>query len=474
MAKINETIKNIASEFNWDDEQLLNKMATEPNLEFSPNWEFKEKVDAKLQKKIALAKEQWQEKQELAAVPTKLKWRFYITWFWYAVCWFLVLFLIWFCTDLFSGWTIKVPHKYTYLSDSEAFWVYSNLWNITKSYKNWVDEEIETEKVVVTEDDIWGTDLDRNIALKSVAYNTSAWLVSQEMKANLNAVEEASYDMFTILDKNVFFWQSYRFAYKNKLFPSLDTTYPIFKSEWVLIWENASNHVIKALKIWDVSFKDFSWLEISNFELTQNWDNWYNIMFSANDKKLSFYPNKTWQSVRFDGVLPTNKQILKAISKNLQKLWISTKNYWDGIVNTKDFDIDMWIIQIFYPFQIQWKSVWNPELQQQIWMNIAYDLNQQRIVSIIDIDIATYEASNYLTLDKTSIEESIEKWWNYYSQWALHENSTVVLFDDMEVIYLEKIAEDWTIFYVPGIKWTVSTSLEDYAGPKYIFQEIIK
>ena len=215
-------------------------------------------------------------------------------------------------------------------------------------------------------------------------------------------------------------------------------------------------------------------MEISNLELAQNWDNWYNIVFNAIDKKLSFYPNWTWQANRFDGVLPSNKQILKSVSKKLKQLWVSTKNYWEWIINIDDFDTDMWIIQIFYPFQIQWKSVWNPALNQQVWMCVSYDLNIQKIVSVIDTDIAIYEWANYFIADKSIIEESIEKWWNYYFQWALHENSTVVLLDNMEIVYLEKITDDGMLFYVPWIMWTVETNIENYMWPKYIYQEIIK
>jgi hypothetical protein len=42
-------------------------------------------------------------------------------------------------------------------------------------------------------------------------------------------------------------------------------------------------------------------------------------------------------------------------------------------------------------------------------MRIAYDLNLQKVVSIDRIDIATYDVSNYPTIDKSNIENEIEK-----------------------------------------------------------------
>ena len=133
----------------------------------------------------------------------------------------------------------------------------------------------------------------------------------------------------------------------------------------------------------------------------------------------------------------------------------------------------MWIINVFYPFYIEWKEVRNWESAEKIWMQIAYDLNLQKIVSIIWMDISTYEISNYPTSDRSYIENEIENWWEFFNQWALHENSTVVLFDNMQIVYIPKY-ENWTTYYVPAIKWEVKTSLESYKWPKYVFQEIVQ
>ena len=105
-------------------------------------------------------------------------------------------------------------------------------------------------------------------------------------------------------------------------------------------------------------------------------------------------------------------------------------------------------------------------------MHIAYDLNLQKVVSIVWIDIATYDVSNYPTLDKGIIESEIEKWWDYYNQGALHEDSTIILFDWMEVVYTEK-EMNWEIMYIPTIRSTVSTSLDNYVGPSVVYEEIV-
>ena len=106
-------------------------------------------------------------------------------------------------------------------------------------------------------------------------------------------------------------------------------------------------------------------------------------------------------------------------------------------------------------------------------MQIAYDLNLQKVVSIIWIDIATYDISNYPTLEKSFIENEIEKWWELFNQWALHENSTVVLFNNMEIVYIPKY-ENWTTYYVPAIKWEIKSSTNHYRWPKYVIQEIVQ
>ena len=133
----------------------------------------------------------------------------------------------------------------------------------------------------------------------------------------------------------------------------------------------------------------------------------------------------------------------------------------------------MWIVNVFYPFKIEWKEVRDVEMDERIWMQVAYDLNLQKVVSVIWIDIATYDVSNYSTLDKSYIEKEIEKWWEFFNQWALHENSTVVLFDNMQIVYIPKY-EDGVIYYVPAIKWETNPSVENYRWPKYVFQEIVQ
>jgi hypothetical protein len=62
--------------------------------EFAPREEFKAKLDAKIQDKIRTTKEQKADQAAMDAVPRKLKWRFYLTGYGYAVVSFVALFLI--------------------------------------------------------------------------------------------------------------------------------------------------------------------------------------------------------------------------------------------------------------------------------------------------------------------------------------------------------------------------------------------
>jgi hypothetical protein len=243
------------------------------------------------------------------------------------------------------------------------------------------------------------------------------------------------------------------------------------KSKWILIWSNTPNQVLKNLKIWDVSFKNFQDLEIAWLSINQNTENWYFIAFDSNSQTLNFYPNDSREAQEYTGEVPSKKQIIKAVEKELKQLWVSIKNYWDWEINIEDYDDGMWIVGIFYPFKIQWRDVRNVDLEDRIWMSVGYDLNLQKVVSVVWIDIAAYDISNYPTLDREYIKDEIEKWWSYYNQWALHEDSTVVLFDNMEVVYIPRYDNE-TTYYVPAIKWEVDTALESYRWPKYVFQEI--
>jgi hypothetical protein len=240
-----------------------------------------------------------------------------------------------------------------------------------------------------------------------------------------------------------------------------------------LMWSNTPNQVIKNLKIWNVSFKNFQDLEIAGLYIQQNTENWYSISFDKDSQTLNFYPNDSRQAQEFTGKLPSQKQIIKAVEKDLKQLGISIKNYGDVEIDMENYDEGMWIINVFYPFEIQGKEVRDAEYDEKIWMQIAYDLNLQKIVSIIWMDIATYDISNYPTLEKSYIEEEIEKWWEFFDQWALHENSTVILFDNMQIVYIPKY-ENWITYYVPAIKWETDAKVENYRWPKYVFQEIVQ
>ena len=120
-----DQIKTIASEFKWDEKKLIEKLADEKMPKFSAREEFKEKLDVKIQDKIRITKEQKADQEAMDAVPRKLKWRFYLTWYGYAVVSFVALFLIWFCTNIFT-WKLDVQNKFTYLENKEAFWNLEN------------------------------------------------------------------------------------------------------------------------------------------------------------------------------------------------------------------------------------------------------------------------------------------------------------------------------------------------------------
>ena len=474
-------ISSIASQFTWDEKKLLDKLANEEFKDFKPSEEFQAKLDWKLQEKIKLAKEHKIDKEVMDSIPRKIKWRFYLTWYWYAICSFLVLFLIWFCTNIFT-WTIKIPTKYTYLEENKAFWSLEN-WELVYNYDTDItnnslyDENIDDldymEDTIETEESVNYT---KSSSLTAKLAKTQ-WATMTATENYLDAYDEVDdeniFSKNYLFNKDFKFNQTYRFAYKSKIFPKLANEYPVYKVSWILMWSNTPNQVLKSLKIWDISFKNFQDLEIAGLYIEQNTKNWYYISFDSNSQILNFYPNDSRQAQKFDDKLPSKKQIIKSIEKDLKQLGISVKNYWDAEIDIDNYDETMGIINVFYPLKIQWKEVRDAEMEERIWMQIAYDLNLQKVVSVIWTDIATYDVSNYPILDKSYIEKEIEKWWEFFNQWALHENSTLVLFDNMQIVYIPKY-ENWITYYVPAIKWEVWDLLENYKWPKFIFQEIVQ
>lgn len=476
-------MKKTATEFKWDEKKLLEKLSNEDTPTFTPRKEFKEKLDAKIKNKILTTKEQQADQAVMDSVPRKLKWRFYLTWYGYAVVSFVALFLIWFCTNIFT-WTLKVSTKYTFLEKNEAFWSLEN-WELAYSYDTSRASNFSYDTDINASDEQESEEFDESVDESTKSLNSISRIVETQILWRTMVTEEnkiENYDFWDeddninsidyLLNNNFIFNQTYRFAYKDKIFPKLETEYPIYKSSWILMWSNTPNQVLKNLKIWDVSFKKFQDLEIAGLYIEQKTENWYTISFDSDSQTLNFYPNDSRHAQKYNDKLPSKKQIIKYIEKELKLLWISTKNYWNWEVDIENYDESMWIINAFYPFKIQWKEVWDAETEERIWMEITYDLNLQKIVSVVWIDIATYEVSNYPTADKTYIENEIEKWWEFFDQWALHKNSTIVMFDDMQIVYIHKY-RSWTTFYVPAIKWVINTSIKNYKWPRFVFQDIV-
>jgi len=431
--------------------------------EFSVDEKFKKDLENKLKDKIEITKRQVWEQKLLNSIPKKLKRRFYLTWYWYAVCTFLVLFLIWFCTNIFT-WTINIPVKYKFLAQDEAFWDINNLLN--------------NSNISINKDETINDIPNNNKILNAYNYQISRKALSKKWKINtavnyLNSNSSWVNDIDILLDDWFAYNKTYNFIYKDKKFPKLKDKYPVYKSNWVLISSNTQDQFLKKLKIWDVSFWRFQNLEIKNFTIDQKKNQWYSISFNKDSQSLNFYPNNNRQAKIYTWSLPSNKNIIKNVEKNLKILWISLKNYWNWTVLTENFDENMWIIHVFYPFLIQWKNVRDPNKNEQLWINIAYDLNNKKLISITWIDITSYDVSDYPTTEKNTLESAINEWWSYFKQWSIHNNSTKVLLDTLELIYIKKATGDWKILFIPAIKWSVSIPLSNYNWPIYIFKEII-
>ena len=257
-----DQIKSIASEFKWDEKKLLEKLADEKISEFTPREEFKAKLDAKIQDKIKITKEQKADQAAMDAVPRKLKWRFYLTGYGYAVVSFVALFLIWFCTNIFT-WKLDVQSKYTYLIDKEAFWSLENS-QLTYNYdvdraSNFVYDadmdDFDYEEASIETEEINDSSIK---SLNSVSKKAEIQTLWATMSATENYIEGFDEwiedDIFSpnyLLNRNFSFNQTYRFAYKDKLFPKLATEYPIYKTTWILMWSNTPNQALKNLKIWN-------------------------------------------------------------------------------------------------------------------------------------------------------------------------------------------------------------------------------
>lgn len=411
-----------------DSEKFLNNLSKENFPNFDMDQDLKENVTSKIKDKIDSVKSQWENQKIMEGIPRKIKWRLYCTWFLYAVWCFLILFLIGFCTNIFT-WTINVQKKYSYLDQNENFGNLEDLtWNPNTFF---TDSENEVKEKT-----------------KSLLATLSPLLGQEE--------------------------ETYRFWYKNKNLPKLGLEYSVYRHNGVMIRSKTLNQYLKTLQIWDVALKNLSDLKIVSFELEDEAQSWYIIDFDAKLKRMDFYSkDRLSEPQTFTWELPSKKQIIKSVDKQLKDMNISIKNYGDGEVDYDNYDIN-WLIRIFYPLKIQWYNVWSAITEEQEWISVFYNLNTQTVWSVTNIDVASYEWANYSTINKADIESSIEKWWDYYSQWALHEWSTVVMLDPMEMVYVDERSEDGNHYFIPAIRWVVSSSMENYDGPDMIFQKIIQ
>ena len=162
MSQIKKNVKSVSEEFKWDEKKLVDMILNDENPTFKADDNFKKKLDSKISEKIKYEKEQRQDAETMNSIPKRLKWRMYLTGYGYAVVSFLVLFLIWFCTNIFT-WTIKVPAKYTYLEESNAFW---NLENWKKLALNY-NKDIASNFSYDSSDDSYVEDVEMEESLDS-------------------------------------------------------------------------------------------------------------------------------------------------------------------------------------------------------------------------------------------------------------------------------------------------------------------
>ena len=331
----NQHIQSVASEFSWDEKKLIEKIASEKTPNFKPNEEFKSKLDSKIQDKIILTQQQKQAQAELDAIPKRLKWRFYLTWYGYAVVSFLVLFLIWFCTNIFTG-TLKIPTKYTYLDEDKAFGNLAYNYDVNRASNFSYDGGVLDDAI----EEIENNEEDINVKNNSFVRTSALWkktAVTESFMTSADMIAEESTKFWDYLLSDWFSYnQTYRFAYKNKLFPKLNSDYQVYKSSWILMWSNTPNQVLKNLKIWNVSFKNFHDLDIMSIEMEQSVENGYNITFDNRNTKLSFYPNRSWQASEYLAKLPSNK--LSSTFSPMYKYFVCvfTDKSYDAVVE-RDF-----------------------------------------------------------------------------------------------------------------------------------------
>ena len=174
------------------------------------------------------------------AVPKKLKWRLYLTGYGYAVVSFVALFLIWFCTNIFT-WKLDVPTKYNYLQENEAFWNLENsklAYNYDTdrasnfSYDADIDDDYREDSVEYEESDDYSTK-----SLNSISKMTETktlWATMNAIETSNEIDENDNYSPDYLLNGNFMYNQTYRFAYKSKIFPKLATEYPIYGGLFLL------------------------------------------------------------------------------------------------------------------------------------------------------------------------------------------------------------------------------------------------
>lgn len=358
-----------------------------------------------------------------------LKWRLYLTWYWYAICSFVIIFLIAFCSNIFT-WFITVDKKFNKLPDQTAFWKLS-----------WIGQ-----------DD----------TLDNTFENNSTMLFP-----SISAVWDDFED------------ETYRFVFKDKNFPKITETYPVYKKVWPYIKNKKILKNLNSLKIWNYNLKNFWDLELSHFMLVSPDDYWYRILFDWYWNSLTIENNNNyWFLSNFKWNLPKEKNIKKNVEKKLKEMNIKIENVLSPKLNSEDFENDgMWYITLEYPQLINWKELLQDTKDDNfrpVSTYVGYDFVNDNILNVSNLEVAKFEVSDYLSIDIEEIKSKFENWWMYFNQQSLHENSTNILVDDIRIVYLEMYnLNDSCWYYIPAVVWKIITNIEWYNWPNYIYQTIV-
>ena len=199
----------------------------------------------------------------------------------------------------------------------------------------------------------------------------------------------------------------------------------------MLFSQDTLSAALSSMKFGGLSLKKFPSLMFSSLQLVSEEDAGYRLFIDAEDARYSFYDSQVVAEVD----IPTlsEKEVKKMLEKKLKSLGISLEGYGNVVLEPSSDGRYL----LFYPQLLNGSLVYDPlsSVDRPLGMEGSYTPATDQL-SLMRVDIAGYEVSNYPVFSKEEVMEKIVTGGDYFDGGSRSTYAVGIKTAGPELVYL--------------------------------------